>query len=260
MDADFGTDSGTHELSASEERSKSFIRQLEAEMEPQKKRPKRKIVTWAERDSMVEACVEFGLNQMQISEFAHSWIQPITTVQQVSDKIIGLHLKTLYDRRSRKRIGHHNRTINKLFIKIAGQIMQRGWAVENIAREKAVFDGFAVRPDFYFEAVKGKRLLLPFEHQGSKTTFTIWGRKLMQYVRVYESGIRIRVYITVHSPDEMTRARSEARRILKATGHEGLNLFLFALADEVEVTFNDVVTAPVWKSAWGDQKPWILLG
>lgn len=212
---------------------------------------------------MFASCVEFGLSQSEIRDFSLSWPQPITTVQQVSDKIKAMGLRTKYDHRERKRVGYHNKSINETFVKIASQLMQFGWSVERFTRERKVFDFSPVRPDFYLEAVKGKsRIMYCFEVQASKSKFTLWGDKLRQYVKTYEKCDHdqlIRVPIMVHSLDEMTRARAEARRILKEFGRDVLNLFLFTLIDEVKRKHDDVVSTRIWKSAWNGQHAWSLV-
>jgi len=220
---------------------------------------------------MLKACVDFGLSMTDIRDFSMTWPQPITTIQQVSDKVKSLGLRTTFERRNRKRIGPHNQAINNTFIRLAGQTLEQGWMVEKITRERKVFDFSPVRPDFYFEAVKGKRReAFCFEVQAAKTEFTLWGKKLSRYVQAYkelkqmqsrkDDGINLfRVPIMVHSPDELTRARQEARRVLSKSGHEGLNLFLFALITDVERRYTDVVSREIWRSAWNGQNRWTLL-
>lgn len=242
----------------------SIISQLEAETDHLPKSQRRRIVTWSDRDAMIESCIEFGLSMTDVRNFSLSWPQPIAHLSHVHERVQQLGLATTFKRRNRKRIGYHNQAINKTFLKIASQLMERGWRVERFTRETKVYPFSPIRPDWYLEAVKGtRRLPYPVEIQASKSKFTLWQKKLKQYVHLYEEFKKHqpddtppRVLILVHSPDELTRARQGARDALSR--RPNLNLFLFALIDEIELRYPDVVSSSIWQSCW-DMPNWTLL-
>lgn len=261
---DFSTESATENpakrLQSSEARARRVIDHLEGNKLSSGPSPEPTIIRRNQRDNLIISCVKFGLSQTQIRDFSLSWPQPITTVSQVSDKVRSLNLSRTFKQREKKRIGPHNGYINRLFIRIAGQMMEHGWTLERFERERKVFDFASVQPDFYVEAVRGKRReRFCFEIQASPTNFTLWGKKLRGYVKAYEkAGFPFRVPLMLHSDHEITESRRGAREALGRSS-ERINLFLFALIDEIERKHNDVVTTLIWQSTWKDMRNWSLL-
>ena len=170
---------------------------------------KEEIVT---RDELFEMSVRFGLGIKEIGFFSQYWKYPLTTQQQISKKITAMNLHRAYAKMSKKRVSYHDNVINRAFVHISGLALKMGLAISNVSRETKRFDESAVRPDFAVD-IDGRTICC--EVQASKTTYTLWSKKLRQYVKLYEEiGDQFSVLILVHSKDELRRAREGARRAM----------------------------------------------
>lgn len=140
-----------------------------------------------------------------------------------------MNLRRAHERTKNKRFGYHNTATNAVFCRLAGQALEQGYEIGNVTRETKRFDESTVQPDFAIDI--GKRTIC-VEIQASKTTFTLWGRKLKRYVDLYdEIGDCFTVLILVHSKDELRRARTGAKRAMK--NHQNkLRLLMFGTITE----------------------------
>jgi hypothetical protein len=205
------------------------------------------VVNWSERNEWVTLCVKFGLNAREIVDLSYSWPQPITTVQQVYDKISQLHLERLYKRKDRKRAGDHNRNIIYAFSKLTGQALEYGLGVWNVMRDSCP-DGMRFRPDL---SLVIDHRTFHVEVQLSKIEGTRWGEKFRNYVRLYKSIKKpFRVLILVDKREDVSKLCRNARKTLK--DHPDLNLFLFMTLEQFRFA-PDVIKAPVWRGVWSDK-------
>ena len=214
---------------------------------------KARTVSVTTRDELFEMSVRFGLSQSDIILFSYSWGQPITTQPQVSKKIGAMNLRTVHERTKRKREGYHNQVTNAVFCRLVGQAIEKGYEIGNVTRESKRFDESTVQPDFAVD-IKGHTVCV--EIQASKTTFTLWGKKLARYTQLYkELGDTFTVLVLVHSRDELRRAREGARRAMK----ENKLHLLFLFGTIAEFGEGDVLHEKRFLSPFSQEKRFFLL-
>jgi hypothetical protein len=182
-----------------------------------------------------------GLNAREIRDLSFSWPQPITTLQQVYDKIEQLHLQRLYKRKDKKRVGTHNQNIIYVFSKLTGQALEYGEEVTDVIRDAVPYHGVRFRPDL---GLKIGKFQFYVEVQLSKIEGTRWSEKFTNYLKLYQSAKRpFRVLFLVDKGTDVTTLRARAREILK--DRPQLQLFLFSTIHDFK-SQRDILKAAVW--------------
>lgn len=206
----------------------------------------RPVIAWKERDEWIILCVKMGMNAREIRDLSFSWPQPITTTQQVYDKIVQLNLKRRYKHGQKKlRVGSHNENIIYVFSKLTGQAVEYGLEVSDVMRD-ACPDGARFRPDLRM-TIGERRFFV--EVQLSKIEGTRWAQKFRNYLKLYET-IRtpFRVLFLIDKRDDVAKLKRYARWVLKERAN--LNLYLFMTLAEFRYQ-TDILKARVWYGAWG---------
>jgi len=201
---------------------------------------------------LVQECVDAKLSVKHIGEFLP------TKGLKLSAEQINRYLQFVRKPRGYKRLWSemriHDRYAADDFVRIALDAAKSGAVAEEMACGTIVNDKLRLRPDFRW---KFGRWGFLEEQQLSSTSKMREGRRLREYVRLYELIGPLRAMFIMHKESEVKRIRQWAREVLKETRHPILNIFLFVCRDDFVKAGNTACDA-IWLGAWNERKVTLL--